>query len=339
MSDKSCKKSKFCRQLRERLSLSLALINTIDSSIVENTEETTHNDSNSMTNLQTDSINPVHYSCQINQLSDSSDRQYGNDVDNNPENMHDVELNSDSDLSVDNRHNLEVNSESDLLVQNRHELKVNLESDVLLENIFVKTENNKLEFCTKLRKWAIDDNVPQSTLGNLLQILRAEPVFNYLPKDPRTLLKTPTTTDVENIGSGLFHYFGIFKTLDSIFTKYNPEITLVNDISLAANIDGLPLFKSTASSFWPILCSVKSIPDLKNIVFMVALYYGSTKPPANEFISEFVKECSELSTNGITIKSKKYNFRLSMLICDTPAKSHILSIKGHSGYFSCTKCD
>jgi len=28
-----------------------------------------------------------------------------------------------------------------------------------------------------------------------------------------------------------------------------------------------------------------------------------------------------------------------MLICDTPAKSHILSIKSHSGYFSCTKCD
>jgi len=28
-----------------------------------------------------------------------------------------------------------------------------------------------------------------------------------------------------------------------------------------------------------------------------------------------------------------------MLICDTPAKSFVLSIKNHSGYFSCTKCN
>lgn len=27
-----------------------------------------------------------------------------------------------------------------------------------------------------------------------------------------------------------------------------------------------------------------------------------------------------------------------MLICDFPAKSYVMAIKGHSGYFSCTKC-
>jgi len=28
-----------------------------------------------------------------------------------------------------------------------------------------------------------------------------------------------------------------------------------------------------------------------------------------------------------------------MLICDTLAKSFVLSLKSHSGYFSCTKCN
>ena len=33
------------------------------------------------------------------------------------------------------------------------------------------------------------------------------------------------------------------------------------------------------------------------------------------------------------------NFKIQMLICDTPAKSFVLSVKSHSGYFSCTKCN
>jgi len=44
--------------------------------------------------------------------------------------------------------------------------------------------------------------------------------------------------------------------------------------------------------------------------------------------------------NGMEyINSIKCHFKLSMLICDTPAKSYVLAVKGHSGYFSCTKCD
>lgn len=33
-----------------------------------------------------------------------------------------------------------------------------------------------------------------------------------------------------------------------------------------------------------------------------------------------------------------YPFKLKMILCDAPAKAYILSIKGHSGYFSCNKC-
>ncbi|KYN27421.1 hypothetical protein ALC57_03193 [Trachymyrmex cornetzi] len=117
----------------------------------------------------------------------------------------------------------------------------------------------------------------------------------------------------------------------NVIVKYNEEILL------AANIDGLPISKNTNSSFWPILCSVKSVDKIKNKVFMVALYHGNVKPNANEFLTDFVNECITLLENGIYINSKKCHFKLSMLICDTPAKAYILAIKGHSGYFSCTK--
>ncbi|KYN11274.1 hypothetical protein ALC57_16580 [Trachymyrmex cornetzi] len=55
----------------------------------------------------------------------------------------------------------------------------------------------------------------------------------------------------------------------NVIVKYNEEILL------AANIDGLPISKNTNSSFWPILCSVKSVDKIKNKVFMVALYHGN----------------------------------------------------------------
>jgi len=75
-------------------------------------------------------------------------------------------------------------------------------------------------------------------------------------------------------------------------------------------------------------------------IFLVALYHGSEKPKsANNFLKDFVNECIHLSNNGILINSFRYKFQILMLICDSPAKSYALSIKGHTGNFSCTKCD
>jgi hypothetical protein len=138
----------------------------------------------------------------------------------------------------------------------------------------------------------------------------------------------------------LFWYIYIENTLNTFCYNNKINIQENEDFQLAVNIDGLPLSKSSNSSFWPILCSVKSIKALIKEVFLVALYHGSEKPkPCNDFLKDFVNECVHLSNNGILINSFKYNFRILMLICDSPAKSFVLSIKNHTGYFSCTKCN
>ncbi|KYN21133.1 hypothetical protein ALC57_06525, partial [Trachymyrmex cornetzi] len=161
---------------------------------------------------------------------------------------------------------------------------------------------------------------------------------NILSKDPRTLLKTPRTLRVKKISSGLYYYFGIESSLNTLVTKQRIKIHANQDIDLTVNIDGLPISKSTNSAFWPILCSLKSLSTLKRKVFLVALFHGHGKPNPHEFLSDFIDECTQLSCNGITIDSIRYNFKVSMLICDTPAKSLVLAIKGHSGYYSCPKC-
>lgn len=101
------------------------------------------------------------------------------------------------------------------------------------------------------------------------------------------------------------------------------------------NIDGLPLTKSSQQQFWPILRSVIPYGN----VFMIGLYHGSEKPQdTNDFLKDFISEAREICENGININGREIACRIGALICDTPAKSFVLCVKGHSGYSSCTKC-
>jgi len=207
-------------------------------------------------------------------------------------------------------------------------------------NIF-SSDHGTIEetFKSALTEWAVSERISLSSTGKLLQVLRMLPsLHNVLPTDPRTLLKTPRTLCVKQMSSGLFYYLGIANSLSTLLIKHRIKIHANQDIDLAVNIDGLPISKSTNSTFWPILCSVKSVPALKGKVFLVALFHGCEKPDPHELLSNFVNECIDLSYNGITINSIRCNFKVSMLICDTPAKSLVLATKGHSGYYSCPKC-
>jgi len=59
---------------------------------------------------------------------------------------------------------------------------------------------------------------------------------------------------------------------------------------------------------------------------------------ANIYLDEFVHEAIELCKNGIIIEEKLYKFSIRFIICDAPAKSFILCVKGFTGFHSCTKC-
>lgn len=76
-----------------------------------------------------------------------------------------------------------------------------------------------------------------------------------------------------------------------------------------------------------------------NYVFPVGLYYGYQKPhDSNDFLHDFITEILELNTYGITINNEMKKVQLEVMCCDVPAKSFILHVKGHSGFFSCTRC-
>ncbi|XP_071575335.1 uncharacterized protein [Temnothorax nylanderi] len=187
-------------------------------------------------------------------------------------------------------------------------------------------------FTNYLAKWTVKYQIPHIALTALLHRLRKHPCFSNLSLDARTLLKTPRKQELRTVAPGSYYHFGVQKFVLETLASVKDNIDCVK---ITINIDGLPLSKSSLQQFWPILGSV--VPY--NKVFVIGLYHGNEKPAnPNDFLQEFVDETKRMCENGIHFNGRNIPCRLEALICDTPAKSFVLCVKGHSGYSSCTKC-
>ncbi|CAI6353315.1 unnamed protein product [Macrosiphum euphorbiae] len=177
---------------------------------------------------------------------------------------------------------------------------------------------------------------------SLLKILRLEGL--NLPKDARTLLKTPKAREhsiIKYIHPGSYIHLGVEFMLTKILTINLDIIEQNTTIKLGFNIDSFPLTTSSKSSFLPILLSFVNIPKLFNIVIPVGIYHGKFKKPSSshEFLQYFTSEMKIILTNGISIKDKLITFEISQVVCDAPAKSFILNVKGHNAYHhGCNSC-
>lgn len=103
----------------------------------------------------------------------------------------------------------------------------------------------------KMRSWAIEFHIKRRALTALLKLLRSFGMQS-LPQDGRCLLKTPRFIEIEARAGGKYWHNGLQKTLSRAFSKLNSDL----HIQINLNIDGLPLFKSSPKSFWPILATV-----------------------------------------------------------------------------------
>jgi len=78
----------------------------------------------------------------------------------------------------------------------------------------------------------------------------------------------------------------------------------------------------------------------KSDVFPIGIYYGKEKPlDSNIFLKYFVEEANDLINNGITIDNKVFKIEIHTLCCGAPAKFFLLKTKGHSGFFSSSRCE
>lgn len=197
------------------------------------------------------------------------------------------------------------------------------------------------DLAQNLKHWAVECHVTQNVFNNLLNILKKVKdlkELTNLPSDCRTLLKTDTINNIVNTDSGHYYHFGLslglMYALENLIDP-NDELQHAQVILFDINIDGLPLTKSSGSQLWPILGSLCSGGD----PFIIGVWHGLKKPKfCNEILESFIKEYVDLKENGFFYKHQRKEISLSKIICDAPAKSFVLCVKGHNAYFGCTKC-
>ncbi|XP_072161526.1 uncharacterized protein [Bemisia tabaci] len=189
----------------------------------------------------------------------------------------------------------------------------------------------------ELRKWVAEFNITLVALSALLCILRSHGCFSRLPKDARTVLKTPKSVIPKSVPPGQYYHLGLreilLKLLESVVVRGLVCIKLI------IGIDGLPLFKSAAREVWPILACISNVPSLASTVFPIGLYVGAKKPlDCGTFLADFVEEAKDLIVNGLWVKGVHLAVQIKGFSLDAPAKAFVLNIKGHAGYWSCTRC-
>lgn len=214
----------------------------------------------------------------------------------------------------------------------------NMSSSVHVETIAsTPTDTNVTNLNQDLKQWAVENKVTHNVFNNLLTILKkvkfVEELIN-LPSDCRTILKVDKTSNIVPTSSGNYYHFGLAEGI--CYSIMRNDRTLIDEvICFDLNIDGLPLTKSSGSQFWPLLGSICSSKK----PFLIGVWHGYKKPKhPNEILGPFITEYLALKVSGILHNNQKKDISLCKIICDVPAKSFVLCIKGHNSYFGCTKC-
>lgn len=218
-----------------------------------------------------------------------------------------------SDLKV-----LYSNSEDEFSPGEHNDFTIDIPSDLV--GCDEPTDMKAETFQDFLRKWAINYSICQNALKPLLQNLNN--FYNaQLPKDPRTLMCTPTKPSLQIIplSGGLYWHQGLEYCLRSCFATLDKPIS----IAINFNVDGLPLYNSSRDQFWPILFNIHKMPHVPAMI--IGLFYGKSKPKkVEEYLQQFVTELNSiLDSGGLIINGFLLSITIRAFICDSPARAMI----------------
>ncbi|XP_077991120.1 uncharacterized protein LOC144445447 [Glandiceps talaboti] len=124
-------------------------------------------------------------------------------------------------------------------------------------------------------------------------------------------------------------------------------LAVSENISLMWNTDGVPVFKSSSFSLWPLYFVVNELPfheriKKENLIFG-GLWFGPLKPEMLTFLKPFYKTLSKLEHEGIDVQTNTGETLRSKVIlicgtCDLPARSMMCNSVQFNGFYGCLKC-
>ena len=139
----------------------------------------------------------------------------------------------------------------------------------------------------------------------------------------------------------MYYHFSIANGISEAFgTHGSVDVHIpTSGVDVQINIDGLPLYRSSKTQFWPILGRIlqPSLPP-----FIIGLFSGQQKPDnLDEYLHDFVAEMRDIEQHGALMAGSENRVCVQIYcsICDAPARAFVKRIKGHNAYHGCERCD
>ena len=137
----------------------------------------------------------------------------------------------------------------------------------------------------------------------------------------------------------------------SVLQTYISQDSFFNDspLNLAVTLctDGIPIYKSSSITLWPILLMILNLPPLlrqkaENII-LCGLWYGPNKPDASLLLDPVMKVLNNLYEKGFEIKRSQVQTQLCRVklvsaVFDLIARALVLKMKQFNGEYGCSVC-
>ena len=131
------------------------------------------------------------------------------------------------------------------------------------EEMDLEDPNHETE---ELARWAVSNNISHKAITDSLKVLQH--VIPDLPNDSRTLLGTNKIIKCTTLAGEDYFYFGVQYWLEKYVNLMGANILHIN-----INIDGIPLFKSSTTSLWPILACISDNHE----IFFICLKWNKVR--------------------------------------------------------------
>lgn len=143
----------------------------------------------------------------------------------------------------------------------------------------------------------------------------------------------------KSLSCGKFGYFSISENLEYLVSNNVIQTSCRDEgkqylIEMKINVDGLPLFRSSDITLWPLLMTI----NLYEKPLPIGLFCGQGKPHIKDLLGEFILEVQKVQSAGFTVGSTTFSIGRISFICDAPARSYIQCINSHTGYYACAYC-
>ncbi|KAL7289988.1 hypothetical protein TKK_0015720 [Trichogramma kaykai] len=195
-----------------------------------------------------------------------------------------------------------------------------------------------LDFEKRLGDVFESTNMTHVQMKKILDVLHTHPCFHNLPKDPRTILKTPrVSAPITLIAGGEYLHLGLEEAVSIILNSTSQHL-IPPDLLVDFFTDEAALDRNSNIRIWPIEIRISNIDRCKPET--VGIWKGDIKPTDPvQLMKPFVDDTlSVINSGGVFYNDIQIPLRIRCFIADSPARAFIIGHLNHNGRFPCSKC-